>query len=77
MAPQYRYRLAYFGYSVEFTYAGTIAEIRAEANRLTIEKYGAAPAMSYVEPGLPYPDYVPVLSYGPIYNGTPQQYGFA
>lgn len=54
-----RYRLAYFGWSIEFTrpYAPAAA-IRAEANARVIEQHGKD--ASYVEPGLPFPDFVPV-----------------
>ncbi len=50
----------YFGYSISFlTSAPTVAERRAEANARVIAKFGQAPALRYVEPGLPFPDYVP------------------
>lgn len=59
-----RVRVAYFGYSAEFTTPeGRDDAIRAEANRLILAEYGSAPALGYVEPGLPFPAYVPVLRY--------------
>lgn len=52
----------YFGYSTVFeTSAPTVAERRAEANARVIAKFGPSPALRYVEPGLPFPDYVPCL----------------
>lgn len=63
MAAIVRCRCAYFGYSVEFdTAAGSSsAERRAEANAIILDAYGITPTLSYVEPGLPFPDYVPVM----------------
>jgi hypothetical protein len=54
-------RFAYFGYSVMFDAAKyrTDHERRLQANRMIIDAYGSAPAMPYVQPGLPFPDYVP------------------
>ena len=61
MASTLTVRLAYFGYSVTFqAKAAATADRRAEANALVLARYGAAPAMAYVAPGLPFPDYVPV-----------------
>jgi hypothetical protein len=75
MTNQIRCSLSYFGYSVEFaTVAATIAERRAEANRLIIAKYGETPALSYVQPRLPFPDFVPVQTWGPIGNEGEQGY---
>ena len=55
-------RFSYFGYSVSFeTSAPTVALRRAEANAKIIAKFGENPALRYVEPGLPFPDYVPML----------------
>jgi len=54
----------YFGYTTSFaTSAATVAERRAEANARVIEKFGIEPALRYVEPGLPFPDYVPMLTW--------------
>lgn len=58
-----RIRVAYFGYSVEFTTSENKPDaIRAEANRIVTAKYGdpAERHLNYVEPGLPFPAYVPV-----------------
>ena len=53
---------SYFGYSVSFeTVAATVAERRAEANARVIAAYGCNPALEYVEPNTPFPDYVPQL----------------
>jgi hypothetical protein len=54
-------RFAYFGYQATFDAARypTDHERRLQANRMVIDAYGSAPAMSYVQPGLPFPDYVP------------------
>jgi ribonuclease I len=61
-------RFAYFGYSAEFAAPAvwSIAERRREANRLVIAAYGAAPALAYVEPGLPFPEYVLCLTWDPV-----------
>ena len=57
-------QFSYFGYGTSFaTEAKTVAERRAEANRRVIAKFGEAPAMCYVEPGLPFPDFVPMLTW--------------
>lgn len=57
-------KFSYFGYSVNFaTAAPTVAARRAEANALIVARYGAAPELSYVEHGLPFPDYVPMLTW--------------
>jgi hypothetical protein len=57
-------QFSYFGYSTSFlTSAPTVAERRAEANARIIKKFGNAPALHYVEPGLPFPDYVPMLTW--------------
>jgi len=54
----------YFGYSAAFkTSATTVAERRAEANARIITKFGTSPTISYVEPGLPFPDYVPMQTW--------------
>lgn len=72
---QIRCSLSYFGYSVEFTTsAPTAAERRAEANQLVIAKYGETPKLSYVQPRLPFPDFVPVETWGPIGNEGAQGY---
>lgn len=56
-----RFRVAYFGWSAEFTSAEVNADkLRAEANRIVLEAHGPDPSLSYVEPGLPFPAYVPV-----------------
>lgn len=56
-----RFRLAYFGWSAEFTSAEVnAAKLRAEANRIVLDHYGPKPAVSYVMPGTPFPDDVPV-----------------
>ena len=62
-----RIRFSYFGYSVEFsTETVEISALRAEANAHTLAAHGPDGVMGlhnvplpYVEPGLPYPDYVP------------------
>ena len=59
-----RVRVAYFGYSAEFTTSESRNEaIRAEANSIILAKFGHAPDLRYVEPGLPFPAYVPVQRY--------------
>lgn len=59
-----RVRVAYFGYSAEFTTAeNRNGAIRAEANRIVLAKFGSAPDLRYVEPGIPFPDYVPIQRY--------------
>ncbi len=64
MATQTAVQFSYFGYTTSFlTSAATVAERRAEANARVIAKFGAQPALSYVEPGLPFPDYVPMLTW--------------
>jgi len=58
---QQRVRVSYFGYTAEFTTSeGDNAAIRAEANAIILAKFGPAPAQGYVEPGLPFPAFVPV-----------------
>lgn len=57
-------QFSYFGYTTSFlTSAQTVAERRAEANVRVINKFGRDPALRYVEPGLPFPDYVPMLTW--------------
>lgn len=74
-----RCKLSYFGYSVEFsTNAVSTAERRAEGNRHIIARYGVTPKLSYVQPGLPFPDFVPVETYGLCGDGTGKEfYDFA
>lgn len=55
-----RIRFAYFGYSVEFSSETVnVNTLRSEANAYTIAAHGEAPKLCYVEPMLPFPDYVP------------------
>lgn len=63
-------KLSYFGYTAVFGVAeGTpSATIRKEANERIIKKCGTAPKLTYVEPGLPFPDYVPVLHWDAEYQ---------
>lgn len=52
-----RVRVAYFGYSAEFTTSNNRNDaIRAEANQIVLTKFGSAP-------GLPFPAFVPVQRY--------------
>lgn len=61
MAAKYFVRFAYFGYSAMFeTSTPSVEERRAEANRIVIARYGAAPQLSYAAPGVPFPDFVPM-----------------
>jgi hypothetical protein len=54
-------RFSYFGYSAEFmTPATSTAERRSQANEIVLAKFGQSPAIRYVEPGLPFPEYVPM-----------------
>jgi hypothetical protein len=64
MTKQIAVQFSYFGYTASFqTSAPSVAERRAEANALILNKFGSAPALRYVEPGLPFPDYVPMLTW--------------
>jgi hypothetical protein len=57
-------QFSYFGYTCSFaTLAPTVAERRAEANARVTANFGITPVISYVEPGLPFPDYVPMLTW--------------
>lgn len=57
-------QFSYFGYTTSFlTSAPTVAERRAEANARVIAKFGSEPTLSYIEPGLPFPDYVPMMTW--------------
>lgn len=69
MRTQIAVQFSYFGYITSFlTSASTVAERRAEANARVIAKFGNEPAMRYVEPGLPFPDYVPMLTWDAVRN---------
>jgi len=64
MTTQTAVQFSYFGYTTSFlTQEPTVAERRAEANARVIEKFGNEPTLRYVEPGLPFPDYVPMLTW--------------
>jgi hypothetical protein len=57
-------QFSYFGYSCSFaTSATTVAERRQQANERVIAKFGKTPRISYVEPGVPFPDFVPMLTW--------------
>ena len=53
-------KFEYFGYCATFDTVRTSTDHarRLQANRMIIDAYGAQPKMSYVQPGLPFPDYV-------------------
>jgi hypothetical protein len=54
-------KVSYFGYSVAFyTDAPDADARRADANATVLKAFGNVPLVPYVEPGLPFPDYVPV-----------------
>jgi hypothetical protein len=54
------FRFSYFGYTVEFSFAfKNIRDLREEANTQILAKFGVTPTISYVEPGVPFPAYVP------------------
>ena len=68
-----RCKCDYFGYSVEFNTdpRSTVAERRAQANDIILKAFGMHPVLAYVEPGLPFPDYVPVRVWQNAYDDTP------
>ena len=56
-------QFSYFGYTATFAVRAdtTIEQRRAEANERVIAKFGDTPTIPYVQPGLPFPDFVPML----------------
>lgn len=66
-------RFEYFGWGAQFSTAATsTAQCRSEANRMVLARYGAESVLPYVEPGVPFPDYVPMRVWD---AGDQQWYG--
>ena len=68
-----RCKCSYFGYSVEFNTdpRATVAERRTQANDIILKAFGTYPVLAYAEPGLPFPDYVPVHVWKNADDDTP------
>ena len=57
------FKLSYFGWTATFqTETSDATAIRAKANAMVVAQHGQNPpgAIRYVEPGTPFPAYVPV-----------------